>query len=650
MATLATSTTITNVKQELAGSSSTMKMKKRDTYGYSICFNPSSLYSVDTYSTSTTRDNAESSNTTSSDEQQQETADDESERSAPLAGAAIQYYYSSGCSTTTSASTQAHRRNSSIGSIGSRNMSVNSSLMDYSSDGGGGGSSVSMASSSASSRRSGRSTKVHYYNPQTIHTGTFLLNVLDSNTSSSSDLESLASEDESDHDHYFKDQLVFPLPRRERGGTFPPETHKSKKFYIFTDDDETSTISGGGDLAAAVAGTGADDTSSSIGSRSTLDDNTNDNVSNVSPTTWENYNKERGRIVAHQLLQPFQKNNGGAAGGGDTEESHSDCDDDDEGDEDTSPHKRFSSSSSPKNRLSLLGRRGRGLFFSPTKKRFTESTSPLDGGVTGSDDSNNNNSNNSSKHRVSDLACQAIADATATTASAKNNKLSSAVLTRNALVDFGAWEAVLRSKAAVNKNKHYRNSSHPGIRVDDDDEDVCTAILGLEETSHSSDDDDDDDVSVLFIKTASLMVQDFIFGSSSTKRSSKTKTTIKQRQHVVQAQMSIRDGLDECRRSTSEDVAAALGIADEGRLLLAHIRGRAGIIDDLCDDDDHDDETNTSTPESSVANNNNNIPWIHLYDAVWMPHYEEYVVRAVHAFSRRLMDLAPPTLAPPTLE
>ena len=66
-------------------------------------------------------------------------------------------------------------------------------------------------------------------------------------------------------------------------------------------------------------------------------------------------------------------------------------------------------------------------------------------------------------------------------------------------------------------------------------------------------------------------------------------------------------------------MAVVLGIEDDGRMLLDYMRANAGIIEDLSE----------SYPPSS-------IPWLHLFDDFWMPHYEEYVVRAVHAFARQL--------------
>jgi hypothetical protein len=91
-------------------------------------------------------------------------------------------------------------------------------------------------------------------------------------------------------------------------------------------------------------------------------------------------------------------------------------------------------------------------------------------------------------------------------------------------------------------------------------------------------------------------------------------------------------------------VADRLGIHEQGRKALEKLRGRVGIIEDLeistsrrnipppppppsgwlpwirIDDDDdiHEDDTSTST------------------EAHWIPHYEEYVVRAVHHLAQRI--------------
>lgn len=468
----------------------------------------------------------------------------------------------------------------------SMSCSDDSSSMMYSEEEDGDSSSIASTNTNSS-----RSSTVRFYNPQTIHAGSFL-HILDNVGGSSSSCNSeddneafsIAHSDESSifhADHYFNDpdKLVFPFQR---------QASSKKYFHIFTDDDASTSSSGCVPVQKIVTRNTRDvKYDINIGGGGGFADR-KDDLSDISPATWENVNKERGRIVAHQLLQPFRRN----SENGDT----ASISDDDCCDSQLYCEMRRSSNG---RRPSLLGR----VFRKNSKKRFTQSTSPLDALYI-----------DSNKHRVSDLAVQALTDT-------NNNKrlYSSAVLTRNALVDFGAWEAVLaKSNSHTNFSNRRHKSSSACCSVIHEDEDNCTAIQGLEGTSHSS--SEDDDASVLFIKTVSLTVQDFIFGKQqkSNKIPQVPKTTLP----------DLRDGLDECR-STSEDVAAALNITEEGRVLLAHVRGRAGIIVDLEGDNE---ETTTTMGGGGTAL----VPWIHILDQIWMPHYEEYVVWAVHAFARRL--------------
>ena len=173
-----------------------------------------------------------------------------------------------------------------------------------------------------------------------------------------------------------------------------------------------------------------------------------------------------------------------------------------------------------------------------------------------------------STHRVSDLAMAAA--------------MAGSSAKRNLLVDFGAWEA------AVSRQ---------------DKEEVCLQ------------DDNDDEKSVLFIKSVSLFVQDFV--------SSKARPPPPLSRLQPNLATDVREGLLE-PRTAAEDIASALDVAEEGRQLLTRIRGRAGVIDDL--EPDLIDEVSRSE----------RLPWIHLQDDVWMPHYEEYVIRSVHHFQQHL--------------
>jgi hypothetical protein len=481
--------------------------------------------------------------------------------------------------------------------------SVSSTLMGYSTD-------DASADNSAKSERSRptagpkqNSGYVHYYNPQTIHTGTFLVSVLGSSSSSQpSDLESKGSMEsdsvENDFrasDHYFTDPLdVLSSPLSQENNlrlSSSDEMSTNTKCYIFMDDDDECLTQSSKDRTADLA---------TLGSRIVMND-----LSQVSPHTWEQYNQNRGRIVAQQMLQPFRRR--------DEEDNTDPLSDEEEMNLDGlfERHRPF-----------FLGRVfGRKKVALHPSKRFTESTSPLD------NFSAQLRHNTIKRHRVSDLACQAIADADAERGSmtgssssllsyrtkrVNDDSGSSAVLTRNMLVDFRAWEALLR-------NKDHVDSKRNECRI----KDKVASDCALEETSHSSADDEghDDDASNLFIKAASLLVQDFIFGSrDSAEHDLSTRPSLSNED-------SLNKWDDESaafERRTSEEVAVALGIAQDGCHLLGHIRGRAGIIDNLQDDGDE-------------SGNGLSLPWIHLFDDVWMPHYEEYVVRAVHSFSRLLM-------------
>jgi hypothetical protein len=476
--------------------------------------------------------------------------------------------------------------------------SVNSTLMGYSTD------DASSAENSTKSERSRPTTVpkknigcVHYYNPQTIYTGTFLVSVLGSSSSShTSELESKGSmesdsleDDLMASDHYFTDPLdtlSSPLPQYSNlRVSSSDEMSANTKCYIFTDDDDDCLTQSSKYRTADLA---------TLGSRIGMSD-----LSQVSPHTWEKYNQNRGRIVAQQMLQPFRHR--------DEEDNTDPLSDDDDMKLDGlfERHRPF-----------FLGRVfGRKKAAINPSKRFTESTSPLD------NCSNQLRRHTVKRHRVSDLACQAIADAERGSTTDSSSSLlfnrtkrvngdsgSSAVLTRNMLVDFGAWEALLRNKDPI-------DSKRDEFRLKD---------CALEETSHSAaDEGHDDDESVLFIKAASLLVQDFIFGNKDSAGLHRS----------TRPYLSDDGSLHKCddescafERRTAEEIAVALGIAQDGCHLLGHIRGRAGIIEYLQNDDDDE------------SGNGLSLPWIHLFDDVWMPHYEEYVVRAVHSFSRLLMN------------
>ena len=82
------------------------------------------------------------------------------------------------------------------------------------------------------------------------------------------------------------------------------------------------------------------------------------------------------------------------------------------------------------------------------------------------------------------------------------------------------------------------------------------------------------------------------------------------------------DGLD-CRL-TADHVAVLLDVGDDAASLLHRLRGRAGAVEM---------EPAATTGD---AKDTNGVPYLHLSGDVWIPHYEEYVVRSVEAFTQFL--------------
>ena len=288
------------------------------------------------------------------------------------------------------------------------------------------------------------------------------------------------------------------------------------------------------------------------------------NYASDSPVKCDHLNREQGGSLARRMLkQDARKRSPNATeGSGETVSLSSDS----------------GSSSLPRYAKSLLGRVFGG-------RRWTRSSSPLDHVVEISNHdieaSNDKDGAHSCSmdcaHRVSSLALAALARSSTK---------------RNLLADFAEWESTL-SRDNDAKKEACLDSTH--LVVDE-----------------SSDEENNEEKSVFFIKSVSLLAQDFV-ESTATPTPSMNQTLA----------LDTRDGLFE-PRITTEDIATALDLSDEGRRLLTHIRGRAGVIDDP--EQDLPDEVNGS----------GQLPWIHLQDNVWMPHYEEYVVRSVHRFQKQL--------------
>jgi hypothetical protein len=223
-----------------------------------------------------------------------------------------------------------------------------------------------------------------------------------------------------------------------------------------------------------------------------------------------------------------------------------------------------------------------GGFKSKKSKRYTTSSSPLD------------DIDVVKKHRISDLAVQAIADTC-------GGGPHSASITRNALVDFAYWEQAIL------------NNQHSSFFLDGGTATTSSSSLADDDTN----DVVDDDTSGVVVKAVSLMVQD---GSSATAAPCSPSSK------ALSQYDSILDEFDDMSRPSSEEVAQALNIEEEGRLVLSLVRGRTGMVEDLLD-----------PPPSHACKDRIMVPWIHIVDDLWIPHYEEYVIRAVHAFSQQLL-------------
>lgn len=85
------------------------------------------------------------------------------------------------------------------------------------------------------------------------------------------------------------------------------------------------------------------------------------------------------------------------------------------------------------------------------------------------------------------------------------------------------------------------------------------------------------------------------------------------------------EGLDQ-GRATADELVSMLQLGDEGMMLLQALRGRAGAV--TMDED-----------ENGYNCDAEGVPYLHLQDDFWVPHYEEFVVRKVNAFGRYLTAL-----------
>jgi hypothetical protein len=398
-------------------------------------------------------------------------------------------------------------------------------------------------SSSASGVFRSPSTIVQF-NPQSIYTGTYIQEVLQSFSSSSA-----SSSEEMDHNAP-RALSPFDASTLQRIGSLP----SSCCDHVDSDaEDVASSATGLGDCYIFMDTEDEDDgdtdlydnrTKESFLSPTVRQQHRNDSISvrtKAAPNEEESNPRKEEEIERHAVLSPMKQAIRNMLGG----------------------------------------------FKTKKDKRYTTSPSPLDDIAS------------TSKHRISDLAVQAIAESC-------GGSPHSASITRNALVDFVFWEQAILNKqqSSFFLDSGTAKTSSSSL-ADDDTNDVL-----------------DDDTPGIVVKAVSLMVQD-----GSRAAVSPCISSFKAASPQLSQYDSILDEYDEMSRPSSEEVAQALNIEEEGCAILSLVRGRTGMVEDL-----HDPPSSSQPSKESIM-----IPWIHIVDDLWIPHYEEYVIRAVYAFSHQLL-------------
>lgn len=303
----------------------------------------------------------------------------------------------------------------------------------------------------------------------------------------------------------------------------------------------------------------------------------------LSPGTWTEYNTARGRMVAQALLQKMRSSNSDSIVSSTASSSADDDDDHDNNDNDN-----------PEAQKQQTRRRRRPT----TRHRRTF----LGRAVQSLRNSGSRNSNNK-RYTVVSSALDSV-------------KSPSAVHARNALVDFGSWEARVVHKKS-NKPPVAPTPQQvvtpPGSPVIEQDVAIAAAataattaetskelpfpnfalraVLGLQAATTDEDHDDDN----------------------------------QEHQHLAD---SFSDELLQALevRNDAYTVLQALGLGTEAVQCLQTVRNRAGVVDDLQADTGQDGDCTATV-----------LPWMHVTANVWMPHYEEYVMQTVNAFHRRMV-------------
>jgi hypothetical protein len=317
------------------------------------------------------------------------------------------------------------------------------------------------------------------------------------------------------------------------------------------------------------------------------------------PETWSYYNSARGRKAAKVLTPADAEDEDKTMQTPKTRSHHN--------------HRRPSShrtDSTDKRSSSMLGRAVQSL----RRKRYTPSSSPLD------------YQHPPKAKKQEDLAVsKSLLLSSSSSTSQKAVTLSdpamspSAVYARNALVDFGSWEARASRLTITTASAAATTTAIPT---------TCTTAKAKR--------------SPLTVRIPEEEGQDsFVKPSTGVTPTGETKafnfavkvTSLFSAGMPSPPQVSHENNeLDysalESPRTLADDMLQSLGLAgdDHARQCLQTLRARAGVIDDLeCDQQDADEDPS------------NVLPWMHIVDDIWMPHYEEYVFTTVRAFHRRLL-------------
>jgi hypothetical protein len=192
----------------------------------------------------------------------------------------------------------------------------------------------------------------------------------------------------------------------------------------------------------------------------------------------------------------------------------------------------------------------------------------------------------------------------------------SAVYARNALVDFGSWEARVVSRPTIATTSTAAKIVAAFITC-------TTATAKRASVSVPLPEEEEQDSLVMpgTLVTPTGIKVTSLFSSGTPSPPSVS----------CQNNNELDTSALESPRTLGDDMLQSLGLAgdDHARQCLQTLRARAGVIDDLeCDQ------------QGANEDPSNVLPWMHIVDDVWMPHYEEYVFTTVHAFHRRLLRLS----------